>query len=88
MGAGGSDDDLGAHGSNSDFDSRVSILSELPSQDLVEFREEDSVSDELKAMANKQKPLGEMMKQMEEMIKGNGKQYLSLFADLSSRHVF
>ena len=55
MGAGGSDDDLGAHGSNSDFDSRVSILSQLPGQHLVEFREEDSISDELKEMANKQK---------------------------------
>ena len=48
----GSDDDLGAKRSNSKFDSRVSVLNQILNQHLVEFREEDSISNELSLFAD------------------------------------
>lgn len=52
LGASGSDDDLGAHGRNPNLDAGVSILGELPGQDLVELGEEDSVSHKLHDQVN------------------------------------
>lgn len=43
----GPDNDLRPHGSDADLHTRVAILSQLPSQELVELGIENSVSDEL-----------------------------------------
>lgn len=43
----GPDDDLGPHRRNPNFNARVSIFSQLSGQNLVQFREEHSVSYEL-----------------------------------------
>lgn len=45
---GGLDDDLGAQGRNTDLDARVTILSQLALEELVQLGVEDTVSDELK----------------------------------------
>lgn len=45
-GAGGTDDDLSAHGGHADLNARVSILAELTSEELVEFGVENTVLDE------------------------------------------
>ncbi|WP_348257335.1 hypothetical protein, partial [Salmonella enterica] len=47
-----SDNDLSTHGSNSDFDTIVSIFGQFPSQDFIEFSEEDSVSVERSLFAD------------------------------------
>ena len=47
LGAGGADDDLGAHGGHADLDAGVAILGELTDEELVELGEEDAVRDEL-----------------------------------------
>lgn len=39
----GTDDDLGSHGSNADFNARVSIFTKLALEQLVEFGKEDAV---------------------------------------------
>ena len=47
LGAGGTDDDLGAHGGSANLNSGVAILGKLPGEELVELSVENSVSDEL-----------------------------------------
>ena len=44
--------DIGDCGSNSDFDSRVSLLSQLPLKELVQFGEKDTIGDELATLAD------------------------------------
>jgi hypothetical protein len=41
------DDDFGSCGRDTDFAARVTLFSELASEEFVEFSEEDSVRDEL-----------------------------------------
>jgi hypothetical protein len=48
LGVGGADDDLGAGVRNADLATRVSLLGELTSEELVELGGEDTVSDKLK----------------------------------------
>ena len=40
-------DDFGSCGSDTDFAARVTLFSEFPSEEFVEFSEENSVGDEL-----------------------------------------
>lgn len=47
LGVGGADDDVGDGGSDADFDARVSLLSQLALEELVQLGVEDTVSDEL-----------------------------------------
>lgn len=50
--AGGADDDFRADGGHADLDTRVSILSELAGEELVELAVEDTVLDELALLSN------------------------------------
>lgn len=52
LGAGCSDDDLGAHGSDPDLDAGVSILRELSGEHLVELGVEDAIGYELPLLAD------------------------------------
>lgn len=47
LGVGGADDDVGDGGSDADLDARVTLLSELALEELVELGVEDTVGDEL-----------------------------------------
>ena len=48
LGACGPDDDLSPHGGHADLNARVSILSQLPVEELVQLGIEDAVRDELR----------------------------------------
>ena len=47
LGMGCTDDDVGDGGSDSDFDTRVPLLSKLALEELVQFCVEDTIGDEL-----------------------------------------
>jgi hypothetical protein len=47
LGVGCADDDIGDGGCDSDFDTRVSLLSQLALEELVQFCVEDTIGDEL-----------------------------------------
>lgn len=47
LSASGSDDDLSAHGSYPDLDSRITVLRKLSSQYLVKLREKHAISHKL-----------------------------------------
>jgi hypothetical protein len=47
LGVGGTDDDVGNGGGDADLDARVTLLSELALEELVQLGVEDTVSDEL-----------------------------------------
>jgi ATP-dependent protease Clp ATPase subunit len=47
LGTSSPDDDLGAHGSNPNFNTRVPILSQFSSQYLVQFCVENSIRNKL-----------------------------------------
>jgi hypothetical protein len=50
LGVGCADDDVGDSWGNSNFDSRVSLLSQLTLEELVQFRVENTIGDELSAL--------------------------------------
>lgn len=52
LGTGGSDDDLSALRGDTHLNTRVTILSELTGEELVQLGVEDSVSDELSLLRN------------------------------------
>lgn len=47
---GGADDDVGDGGGHADLDTRVSLLSQLALEELVQLGVEDTVGDELSAL--------------------------------------
>jgi hypothetical protein len=47
LGVGCADDDVGDGGRDSDFDTRVSLLSQLPLEEFVQFCVENTIGDEL-----------------------------------------
>ena len=49
----GPDDDLRPHRRNPDFDAGVAVFGQLSGQDLVQFGEEHSISDELRQKKKK-----------------------------------
>ena len=49
---GGTDDDVGYGWGDADLDARVSLLSKLTLEELVELGVEDTVSDELSALGD------------------------------------
>lgn len=50
LGVGCADDDIGDGGCNSDFDARVSLLSQLALKEFVQFCVEDTIGDELSSL--------------------------------------
>ena len=50
LGVGGTDDDVGDGRSDTDFDTRVTLLSEFALEELVELGVEHTVGDELSAL--------------------------------------
>lgn len=49
LGAGGTDDDLGAHGGDAHLDAGVAVLCELAGEHLIQLREEHAIRHELRA---------------------------------------
>lgn len=54
LGVGGADDDVGNGGGDADFDTRVTLLSQLALEELVQLGVEDTVSDELSPLGTVQ----------------------------------
>jgi hypothetical protein len=52
LGVGGADDDIGHSGSDTDFDARVTLLSEFALEELVQFGVENTVGDELATLGD------------------------------------
>jgi hypothetical protein len=50
LGVGCADDDVGDGGGDSNFNTRVSFLSQLTLEELVQFRVEDTIGDELSSL--------------------------------------